>query len=195
MDMRHVQERGFTLIELLVVTAILTLITGIMLASNTRFGGTVLLENLAYDVAISIREAQVYGISVRRFSSDNFEVGYGVRFSISSPTSYSLFGDADNDGLWSAGEDISPSPFSIGGGYYIDKLCAPAGADSESCTSIDQLDIVFLRPDPDAFISANGISGILDPSDLKESARIVLKSPRDDETSVVVEVAGQIFVQ
>lgn len=193
--MKQSHEGGFSLVELLVVTGILTLITGLMLISNTRFGGTVLLENLAYDVALSVHEAQVYGISVRRYGSDNFEVGYGVHFSMSSPTSYSLFGDADVDGLWSAGEDVAPSPYSIERGYHIAKLCVPAGDDTESCNSVTQLDIIFKRPEPDAFISANGDSGILDPNDLEESARIILRSPRDDETSVVVEIAGQISVQ
>src|SRR3989344_9303934 len=54
-------ERGFTLIELLVVTGILVLISGLVLANNTRFGGAILLKNLAYDVGLSIREVQVYG--------------------------------------------------------------------------------------------------------------------------------------
>ena len=35
--------RGFTLIELMVVTGILVVITSLILANNTRFGGAVLL--------------------------------------------------------------------------------------------------------------------------------------------------------
>src|SRR3989344_4615422 len=51
-------ERGFTLVELMVVTGILVVITSLILANNTRFGGAVLLENLAYDIALSMRKAQ-----------------------------------------------------------------------------------------------------------------------------------------
>jgi len=188
-------QKGFSLIELLVVTGILTIITALMLANNNKFGGVILLENLAYDVALSMREAQVYGISVRQFGSGNFDVGYGLHFDTVSTMSYSLFGDVDADGLWSVDEEVSPSPYAIGRGYFISKLCAPAGADIDTCTSITQLDIVFKRPEPDAYISADGVSGVLFPGSLHDSARIVVASPRGDEASVVVEVTGQISVE
>lgn len=188
-------EKGFTLVELIVVTGILTLITGLMLVNNNKFGGALLLENLAYDVALSIREAQVYGISVRQFGSGNFELGYGVHFDMANPKTYSLFGDVDGNGLWAAGEEVAPSPYAIERGYFISKLCAPAGSDTESCSSATDLDLVFKRPEPDAYISADGISGVTTPSALQESARVVLESPRGDERSVVVEVTGQISVE
>ena len=185
-------QAGFTLIELLVVTSILIIITGLMLVNHSQFGGKILLQNLAYDVALSIRQAQVYGISVRQFGSGNFGVAYGMHFAVSSPKTYELFGDGNGNGLWDAEENVSPSPYDISRGYYIDKLCAPAGADSEVCTAVNRLDVVFKRPEPDAFIGANGISGLTNPL---ESARIVFKSPRGDEASVVVEVTGQISVE
>lgn len=188
-------QRGFSLMELIVVTGILTLITGLMLMNNNKFGGVILLENLAYDVALSMREAQVYGISVRQFGAGNFDVGYGVHFDMVSPKSYSLFGDVDADGLWAVNEEVSPSPYAIGRGYFISKLCAPAGEDTGTCTPISQLDIVFKRPEPDAYISADGVSGVLFPSSLYDSARVVLASPRGDEASVVVEITGQISVE
>lgn len=187
--------KGFTLIELVVVTGILTLITGLVLTNNNKFGGAILLENLAYDIALSVREAQVYGISVRQFGPGNFEVGYGVHFDIASPKTYSLFGDIDVSGLWDSGEEVSPSPYAIERGYFISKLCAPAGEDADTCTAIEQLDIVFKRPEPDAFISADGASGVIYPNNLQESARIALESPRGDKKSVVVEVTGQISVE
>src|SRR3989344_5480115 len=86
-------ERGFTLVELMVVTGIFVVITSLILANNTRFGGAVLLENLAYDIALSVRRAQVYGIAVRRFGEDDFSAGYGVNFTIGTPAVYILFAD------------------------------------------------------------------------------------------------------
>ncbi len=48
-----------------------------MLANHERFNSSILLDSLAYDIALSIREAQVYGLSVRGINAD-FQVGYGV---------------------------------------------------------------------------------------------------------------------
>ena len=192
--------KGFTLIELLVVTAILTIITSIVLVNNGRFGGVILLENLAYDIALSIREAQVYGISVRQFGTGNFGVGYGMHFLTSSPTTYVLFADAiESNGLY----DGCPTEAScelvestdIQRGYFIAGLCVPAGADEDSCTRVSRADILFKRPEPDACISKEGasaISGNYACTGTQESVRIILESPRGDQMSVVVEATGQI---
>jgi len=187
-------DKGFTLIELLAVAGIIVLITSLILVNNNKFGGKILLENLAYDVALSIRQAQVYGISVRQFEG-GFTSGYGVYFNMTSQKAYSLFGDKNGDGLWNPGtpgtpgEDVKPSPYSIERGYHIYKLCAPRGANASTCTAVNRLDIVFRRPEPDAYIRRNGLAAV------QESARIVLRSPRGDEASVVVHVTGQISVE
>ena len=194
----NARSRGFSLIELMTVVGIITIVTSVVLANNSKYGGSVLLQNLAYDIALSIRQAQVYGISVRGFGVNNstFTVGYGMHFAVNDPTHYELFADLAGTGIYDAdfdpSENIPPSPYVIGRGYYIAKLCAPAGTDAVSCTSVaspQRLDIVFKRPEPDASIRASG-----NPS-LKDSGRIVVASPRGDILSIVVDVTGQISVQ
>ena len=200
-------SRGFTLIELIVVTGILALISGLMLANHARFGGAVLLGNLAYDVALSIRKAQVYGISVRGFGveSASFTSGYGVHFTRSSPTDYVLYADAiaRNGIADSCPDPTNPDPAScedvefttIAGGFRIaDLLVGPPSGE----VPVDSIDILFKRPEPDACISSNGavtldINGMCTSS--IERTRIVFTSPRGGERSVVVEVTGQIAVQ
>ncbi len=184
-------QRGFTLVELLVVMAIFVLISAIVLADNNRFGGQVLVENLAYDVALSVREAQVYGISTRGING-NFTSGYGVHFDSSSPSSYVLFADLDGTGVYNAaisGETIKTYTFSPG--YTIVKLCVTANV--EDC-GITQLDIMFQHPQPDAYISKNGQSGVTTPARLQTSARIELQSPRGDRVDVTIGLTGQISV-
>jgi len=163
-----------------------------MLANNTKFGGKILLENLAYDMALSVRQAQVYGISVQRFGN-SYSAGYGMHFSISTPTTYTLFADAvQADGMYTAGESVSS--YSIDRGYRVAKLCAPAGTDMNTCQSISQLDILFKRPDPDAWISADGNSCLSSSLNCQESARIVLSSPAGDYANFVVDINGQVSV-
>lgn len=176
-----------------------------MLVSNSNFGGKVLLENLAYDIALSVRQAQVYGISVQRFGTDTFSAGYGVHFDTSSPSTYWTFADA----LTANGLYDCPTPgsnttcelvqsTSISRGFRISKICVPAGTDSTTCTSVNPVDVTFRRPEPDACISIEGVAGVngsLQCTTTHDSVRLVLVSPRGDVTSVVMEKNGQVSVQ
>jgi prepilin-type N-terminal cleavage/methylation domain-containing protein len=58
-------NRGFSFIELIISIAVFTLITSAMLVSFSRLQGDVSLTNLAYDTALTIRQAQSYGVQVR----------------------------------------------------------------------------------------------------------------------------------
>lgn len=185
----------------MVVTGIIVVVTGVILANNNRFGGVVLLQNLTYDVALSIRQAQIYGISVARFGADpTFSSGYGVDFDLANSNAYTLFADVSNNGLYdctspgSGGCELVGAT-TIASGYSIASLCATAPGGAETCTGITKLDILFRRPEPDAWISANGISCVLQSSDCEESGRVVLQSPRGDTMTVLVDANGQISVE
>lgn len=188
-------EAGFSLIEMMVVTSIFVIITGVVLASNSRFGGAVVLENMAYDVALSVRHAQLYGIAVRRFGPTDFNVGYGIHFS--NPTTYQLFADSlEGNGIYDCPNQQScelVETTTIVGGHQISDLCTrSSGSDDFTCGK-SSIDILFKRPEPDAYILAS-TGGILDGV-LYDAARIVLTSPRDQTKIVNVERTGQIAVQ
>ena len=154
-----------------------------------RFGGAITLRNLAYDIALSIREAQIYGISVRRFGTSDFTSGYGMHFRTSSPTSYILFADAITaNGLYDGSGELVES-IAIGRGFEITDICVVVGIESTETCGVSKLDILFERPEPDAQIRFDdGVS-------LNQRARIVLESPRGDTANVLVEATGQISVQ
>ena len=197
-------QAGFTLIEMLVVIGIIVVISGVILANNARFGGVVQLQNLAYDIALSIRQSQVYGISVQRFnSSTTFASAYGMHFALSSPNTYVLFGDVNSptNGIYDPGGSIPEivQSTTIQSGYAISALYAtPAGGVETSVTAID---ITYRRPDPDAYISKNGeaftfdAKGKFTSGNLNEQARIVVRSPRGDLKNIIISSNGQISVQ
>jgi len=215
-------KAGFTLIELLVVCAIIVMVAGLVLANQGKFGGQVLLQNFAYDVALSLRQAQVYGISVQRFgaaSDRRFNAGYGIYIDHSPPyTQYILFADShpltpnhryrersDPDDP-TTGDEVR-TRMDIKRGYTISKLCVPATPNAADCYPANALHIIFLRPEPDAFITwtnsgSSPSTYICTPAALNDSnpntcpssARIVLKSPRGETMSVVVYNNGQIAV-
>lgn len=184
---------AFTLIELMVVVAIFLVITGIILANNSRFNSSVLLDSLAYDIALSIREAQVYGLSVQTFNS-NFQVGYGVDFSASSPNSYILFADVNENNHYDPGTDTVLDTYAVGVGHFIKSFCGTYANSTTQCSTdssgpITQLDIVFLRPEPDANMSSSLSSGYY------SSVQIVVGSLTGGETrTITIQSTGQISV-
>lgn len=182
------QTRGFTLIELLVVMAIMAIVSTVILSGNAKFGGIISLRNLAYDVALTMREAQTYGISARRFSSGGvttFSPGYGVHIGGAPATQYILFADTNESGRYDTGE--ATETFTISNGFQISGLCVTPAVGAEVCGQ-SSLDVVFYRPEPDASIRAGA------GSTLYSSATIQLVSPRGDSASVLVQSTGQISV-
>lgn len=190
-------NHGFTLIELLVVTAIIVIVSAVVLANQNKFGGQVLLQNFAYDVALSIRQAQVYGLAVKGATTTSniiFPTAYGIHFDIAKPTTYDLFADRiQKNGIEDTGENVQT--MNIRRGYSISSLCIngvlPCNADS--------IDIIFQRPEPDALISwKNSSSGshncLGSSAECATFAKVVLTSPRGDTMSVTVNNNGQITV-
>lgn len=89
-------QRGFALIELIIAVALLGLISMFVLLAYNRVGGQLFLTTLAYEIALSFRQAQSYGVSVHEFrtgQSGTFDVGYGLHFDIGSANTYALFAD------------------------------------------------------------------------------------------------------
>lgn len=184
-------QAGFTLIELIVVVGILGVISSITLTSYSKFGGQILLRNLAYDVALSVREAQVYGISARSFLGARFAAGHGVYFNLAEGNDkFYLYTDTDNNNFFTSIGTEWVETSSIGRGYFIDRLCVPSGTSTENCTA-RVVDILFKRPEPDAIIRASFGSGFLQ----YDRVRIVLNSPQGNKLSVLVETTGQISIQ
>jgi prepilin-type N-terminal cleavage/methylation domain-containing protein len=172
-------KNGFTLVELLVTISIFVLLTGVVLFNQNNFNSSILLTNLAYDTALTIRQAQTYGINVKEFATSSSAtsqfVPYGVHFDITQNKSFILFADIDynsddrsSDGLYEDSVDLSKcqtskgcvNRYNIQRGNHIKELCTgdvAKGNTGGTCvggSSVDSLDIVFARPNPDAQIRA-----------------------------------------
>ena len=104
--MKSSSQAGYTIIELLVVFAIISVIMMITLFQYATFSSSTVLTNLTYEVALSIRQAQVYGLSVKGttggaaapLSSATYNAGYGIHLDAVHPsgnliTSMVLFTD------------------------------------------------------------------------------------------------------
>jgi prepilin-type N-terminal cleavage/methylation domain-containing protein len=190
--------RGFTLIELLVVISIMLILTSIFLIRQQRFNSSTVLRSLAYSIALSVRQAQVYGTSFKENSTAN---AYGIYISSGSQNSYILFADINRDGQYSAGENVQV--FTLAQGYTISKFCATTagGSPTQRCwtaaaPNITHLTILFKRPNPDACFatSANNNACAPIPSGETYSSGYIQLMSGSDTRSVNVTLTGQITV-
>ena len=93
---------GFTLVEMLVTIAIFIFMTALLVAKYGSFNDTTLLTSMAYDVALTLRDAQSYGLNVQGYQSSSglgiqsFNYPYGIHFNATSPnnTKMTLFADS-----------------------------------------------------------------------------------------------------
>jgi len=201
-------KQGFTIIELLVVLAIFAVLSGTLFINYGRFNVGASLDNLVHQIALIVRQAQVYGISVSQSSTQQFR-GYGAYFSVATINDQKTFimfsdkapadklytpaippGQQDNcDGLSECVERIT-----IQSGDKVEKIIANEKT-SFPGTPAKEVHIVFTRPNPDANIVAYKLSdGTLITTPISDVV-IYLQSLRGDEKKVVVWSTGQIAVE
>ena len=208
---------GFTLIELLVVVVIMSLITLAFLNRQNKFDSSTIMRSLAYSLALSVRQAQVYGISVRPTTATGgtFSSAHGLHFVLSSggPSTYVLFADVDRNNKFSNSSDLVDQLFTLNSGFSISEICAVSSNakrcssntniggvsdDSSGSPTITTMDLIFVRPNPDAKIYAydssdNPITFAGSP-EVFSSAYIQISSQNGDKRFVTVTNTGQVSV-
>ncbi len=186
------KNKGFTLIELLVVMAIFAVVSATVMANYKTFGHKTLLKNLAYSIALTVREAQVSGLTGRNFTSDSdseYYSSYGVFFTQANPKQYIFFRDLQsigNEHKYDNGAQELVRTYSILGGRRITRLCTYSSVGG-NCNNASELHVTFKRPQPDAYIYTDGAGPFA-------RADIEITSPEGEKIYVIVEAAGQISV-
>lgn len=182
---------GFTLAELIVVVAIVSLFGTVTISKYSDFENNTLLTTLAQDVALSVRQAQLFGVSVRGVGSD-FTIGYGVYFDLEDPDTYILFADtAGADSLYSE-SDTEIDIYTLGNGHTISDIRQVGGPNGEEYT---ELHLVFRRPDPgsEVALQIEGSSGHVDRTG--EIVEIDVTSTTGETRTIRVTPTGQISVK
>jgi len=185
--------------ELVVVTAIIGTIMSIVFTSQSTFNKTLILKNTAYDIALTLRNAQTYGLG-SRVQGTPLNVGYGVHFN-KGADSFTLFADTypNTPSCHSAVDASSPdaqpgdcvytasdqkvTDYKIGNGILVSDLCKYVNY-AWSCGGTSSVDVVFARPNTETFIRAD--------SSAYPSVCIILSSPQGGTRAVKVSSAGQI---
>ncbi len=191
-------KKGFTLIELLVSISIVTVIMAVVIFNYGGFLDTLALSAAEQDLAIGVREAQTYGLSVKEVSvgSGQFTSAYGIYFSPASPGEYDVFVDKNGNGLYDVGSGCGSGSteciekFAFRDGITVSSIC-----DTSACppSSASSMQITFLRPSTDATIDFVSSGGSIVESSL--TGKVVLRSPQGKTATVTIGSTGQISVQ
>lgn len=163
-------NRGVTMIELTVVLLIFIIISGMTIFNYSKFNTSMSTQNLADDVALSVRRAQGYAIGVRGASSSIFNSGYGVHFTSKgysagseyrgSEKSFVLFADISANNLYNyntyngcGSPESTDECIEILNILSSDKISSVyinyGTGTQELVPSIGSVDIVFKRPNPE----------------------------------------------
>lgn len=101
---------GFTLLEMLIVIVIISILLVVVLFNYRDVESKSVLKNIAYEVALSIREAQSLGLGVKKYVPDSgiinpgtgvFNQPYGIHVNDGAVEAKSiyLFSDVNEDGI------------------------------------------------------------------------------------------------
>ena len=182
----HSSQGGFSLLEVLISLAIIVIIVSVSLVRYEAFNSEVILRSQAYEVALSIREAQVQTVGALG-EGGGFREEYGVYFDVTTPDRYLFF--IDNGGsepvMYDEGEEINPVLY-LDTRYTISRICV------NSCSAVvDDLSVYFIRPDFDAHFSSQTPLGTI------SDARIEIEpvsGASSGNRAVVISQTGQISI-
>jgi prepilin-type N-terminal cleavage/methylation domain-containing protein len=214
--------QGFTLIEFIVIISIFAVMASVALFNFNGFRSNVGLNNLAHDIGLTIRQAQVFGWVTQSASSsgaialDSIDplTGNPVRFadgvyfdSTTLGTEFILYRktNENNPKNYETGLDSRIDTIKINGPYVIEKiLSSPSKADLKITTdnlvpttglitTISDVSIAFTRPKPEA-VFFSGVAPITD-----SYVAIYIRGTTDPVGSsshvVIVSRTGEIDVQ
>ena len=142
-------KKGFTLIELFVVISIIGILSSVLFLGRTGAEKRLALQRAAYQLAQDLREVQEMTMGAEEAECGTYN--FGIYFhKISSPDSYLVFADCNNNQYRDSADDILKQ-VDLEKEVQISELEEKVVSTSLT-NSLDTLDIVFLPPHPSVFI-------------------------------------------
>lgn len=215
---KNKSPRGFTVTELLVSIAIMLIITTMVVSNQKQFGSGAVLKNIVNNISLTLREAQIYGISVKQIgthtanTTNAFSSGFGLHFNINATptgdnTAYIFFVDKDPnldpkvapnpDNMYGSGiscPTVSTSEcldkIVLGQGHTVSDICTIRSG-TEECF-YNSLDITFKRPAVEASLIFDANQG---NSSGLNVACVEISAPDGKKNSIVVYTTGQISIK
>lgn len=199
-----------TLIEIIVVLSIFMIVSTMVMFNYGKFESSISLQNLADDIALTVREAQSYAIGARGLGGSNsFFGGYGIHFAIADPSissirasrkSFVFFADVDDEKKYNfdSNDTTCGSPDKDNECYKVINI---SSADYIKSISVDgepenRVDIFFKRPYPEpSFCVGDDIDDCTKDSPAS-SVSILIENLRSGKTkAITITNTGQISVK
>jgi len=164
------QKSGFALIEILVVLFISLTILGIAIFNYHSGRGKYNLDDAINELATNIRQTEHWSISGKTYQGNFPQGGYGIFFTKTNPSSYTIFADSSQDHNYQPSEEV-------------EVISLPPHIEILSLSPSSPLNIVFQPPWPDIYVN----------SSTSTSATIILRDTTTGSTkSITVNPQGGI---
>jgi type II secretory pathway pseudopilin PulG len=180
---------GFSMVELLVSIGIIVLVLSVVVTNQRSFNSAVLLRGQAYEIALAMREVQLGAISSVSDGTGVFRSVQGVYFNTADNQKYRVFRDSNDNNFWNSGEDFGFSGL-FDPRFELRRI-------EYGTNEVNQLSIVFKRPNFDAIFVTNEAGNIL----TEQSVDIVIGLRGggtdvcgEDIRTIRITSAGQISV-
>ncbi len=193
--------KGFTLVELVVSIGIFAVMTALVVARYGSFNQGTIITNVAFDMALSIRTAQTYGLSVKSTSASvsAFTSAYGIHFDMNNPTQFIFFADTITpNNKYDSGEAITT--YTLNQSAKITAICLgsdPTCVGGTLVTAVGPaktLDVTYKRPNPNAIFCTNTDACPTTPNTQPIAFITITSSDGTNNQVVYIRQNGQISV-
>lgn len=190
---------GFSLIEMLITISVMGIIAGTVFVQRSSFSESISLKNVAQEIAVAIRQAQVYGVSSRgsNLGDDFDEFSYGVYFNLSNEQSFLMYRDTRGNRGYQPADDLIET-YQLPRDMRIRYICVHDDFDTTACNTADRDNLVirFSRPHPDAqILTRNGNEITIGGQDAVTAVIAIEEIDSERQRRVVVRSSGYITVE
>lgn len=192
------KQQGFTLVEFIVIMSIFAIMVGVVLFNFTTFRSRVTLDNLAHDIALSIRQVQTSAGASRTVdpSSPEFEAYRGIAFTKEGDTfkkDFIVYETSDSsDSAYYGGLSTIVDTISINTPDSLTRITTGDSIDTaiaEEAQGIDSdVSIAFKR-----FLTEANFSPVL-PREYQYMCIQIQSSDKESSRHVCISKIGQISI-
>lgn len=168
---------------MLIVLGLIGVLSSVIMARYQSFDSTTLLRNLAFEVALSVREAQIMTISTSN-QGGSIQTSFGVYFTAAS-NNFVIFADKNGNDVYESATEFIKT-VSLPQGASVKRLCVNTDSGMKSCDRAS-VTVTFDRPHLNTSIKST-------PSATIQSAEIELQSRRGGVRTVIIDKSSRIEV-
>lgn len=188
------RNAGFTLIEMLVVIVIVGVISSILIVNWRRNENQYQVQRIAQEIAQDIRKAQEMALNGTQYNGQLPNKNYGLYFSTSTPLSYKIFGDMNNNREYdgTGGNDFLVADNSLQSGFEISSITVfKSGKGTQAATVVS---LTFTLPDGFVYVKGD-VSPPWQDSTTITVRKIGATCPSNNCKNIIINIGGQVSIQ